>query len=65
VIIRSGRDLLAQRPRADMPDFQLTGPIEVAQEAKYRARQETEAAMRESIVKGEKRYDGPPAGGGR
>ncbi len=63
-IIESGRAILAQRPRADMPDFQLVGPVEIEQEAKYRARLEREASMREAIVEGERRYDAPPEGGG-
>ena len=62
-IIRAGRDMLAHRPRADMPGFRLASPTEVAQEAKYEARLATESVMRESIVKGEKRYEAPPAGG--
>ena len=62
-IIRAGREMLARQPRADMPGFQLTSQIEIDQEAKYQARLGKEAAMRESIVKGQKKYDQSPAGG--
>ncbi len=62
-IIEAGCGMLAQRPRADMPDFQLASQTEIEQEAKYQARLDVEAAMRESILKGEKRYEAPPAGG--
>jgi hypothetical protein len=64
-IIDAGRQMLDQRPRADMVDFQLTSQTEIDQESKYRARLEVEAAMRQSILKGEKRYEAPPASGGR
>ena len=62
-IIRAGREMLARQPRADMPEFQLTSQIEIDQEAKYQARLDVEATMRQSILQGEKRYDRPSAGG--
>ena len=61
-IIRAGQAMLAQRPRADMPGFQLTSQVEIDQEAKYQARLEVEAAMRKSIARGEKQYDATPPG---
>ena len=64
-IIEAGRGMLAQRPRADMLDFRLASQTEIEQEAKYQARLDVEAAMRQSILKGEKRHEGPPAGGGQ
>jgi len=62
-IIRAGGQQLAQRPRADMPGFQLVSPVEIEQQAKYQARLDIENAMRRSIVRGEKRYEFQPAGG--
>jgi hypothetical protein len=62
-IIRAGRETLAQRPRADMPKFQLTSQTEIDQEAKYQARLEVEAAMRKSIIERGRQYDEVPSGG--
>jgi len=62
-IIEAGRQMLARRPRADSTSFQLTSQIEIDQEAKYQARLSAEAAMRQSIINGQKRYDPSPAGG--
>ena len=56
-IIESGRQLLAQRPRNDMPDFQLVDQTEIDQEAKYQARLLLEAQMRAAIAAGEKKYE--------
>jgi hypothetical protein len=56
-LIRAGREMLARRPRADMPRFRLASQTEIDQEAKYQARLETEKAMRSAIAQGEKRYD--------
>jgi hypothetical protein len=61
-IIRAGRESLARRPRADMPGFQLVSPVEIRQQEKYEARLREEAAMRESIVRGETRHDRPAGG---
>lgn len=56
-IIRAGQQTLRERPATDMPSFRLVHPIEVAKEAKYQARLQAEARMREAIVRGEKHYD--------
>ncbi len=53
-IIRAGKDLLARRPRADMPGFQLVSPTEIQQEQKYRDRLQQEIEMRTAIIRGEK-----------
>ena len=57
-IIRSGKEMLARRPRADMPGFQ---PCEVDQrrETKYQERRQIELQVREALRKGEKVYDKP------
>ena len=62
-IIRAGQETLAQRPRADMPRFQLTSQIEIDQEAKYQAQRDREAVMREAIIEGDRQYDKAPTGG--
>lgn len=62
-IIRAGHETLAQRPRADMPQFQLTSQVEIDQEAKYQAQRDREAVMRQSIIEGDKKYDEAPTGG--
>lgn len=56
-IIESGKQALSQRPRADMPGFELVDPIEIDQEAKYQARLKLEAQMRSAIAAGQKKYD--------
>jgi len=55
-MIRAGKAMLAQRPRADMPGFR---PCEVdkRREEKYAARQQAEARSREAIRTGTKVYD--------
>ncbi len=58
-IITAGRELLAQRPRADMSNFELYDPVEIAQEAKYQARLKLENEMRAAIAAGEKKYETP------
>ena len=58
-IITAGKELLAQRPRNDMPGFVLTDPIEIDQEAKYQARLQLEAEMRAAIATGEKKFEKP------
>ena len=57
-IIRAGQQMLAERPRADMPGFQ---PCEVDQrrEAKYAQRRQIELRNREAIRRGEKIYEEP------
>ena len=59
-IIRSGKDMLAGRPRADMPGFELVSRIEIDQEAKYRARSKLEARVRSAIIAGRKSYERQP-----
>jgi hypothetical protein len=59
-IIRQGQANLSQRPRADMPGFQLVSPVEIGQDQRYAARLEKENAMREAISSGQKRYDDAP-----
>ena len=49
-IIRSGGQLLARRPRADMTGFRLISPIEIDQQAKYQARLQEEKSMRAAII---------------
>jgi len=56
-IITAGKEMLAKRPRADMPGFKLVAPKEIAQQQKYEALLEAEAAMRRAIIAGEKRYE--------
>ena len=53
-IIEAGKDLLAQRPRADMPGFKLTSPVEIGQEKKYQARLEEQARQRAAIMAGQR-----------
>ena len=55
-IIREGRDLIQERPRADMPGFQLAGPDAQRQE-KYAMRREVELRNRKAIRNGERSYD--------
>jgi len=56
-LIAAGKQLLAERPRADMPGFRLVSPIEIAQQAKYDALQQAEQQARQAAVRGEKRFD--------
>jgi len=56
-IIESGKRALGARPSAEMPGFQLVSREEIDREQKYRALREAEAAAREAIVKGRKRYE--------
>jgi hypothetical protein len=59
-IIRSGKQALARRPRADMPDFKLASQVEIDQQAKYEAQLKHESEMRSAITAGQKEYDGEP-----
>ena len=61
-IIQAGRQTLKQRPRTDMPGFQLVSRTEIGQQSRYEARQKTAAQMREAILKGQKFYDRPAGG---
>jgi len=56
-IIQSGREMLAQRPRAEMPGFELIG-VEAQRQAKYEASSSLLAQMRQAILAGKKAY--PP-----
>ncbi len=58
-IIRAGKEMLARRPRGEMPGFRLVSDIEIQQEAKYRARLQLEAQIRTAIISGQKKYEGP------
>jgi hypothetical protein len=62
-VIRAGQEMLARRPRADMPNFQLVSQTEIDQEAKYRARLKAESAALRAIVRGERKHDAPRDGG--
>jgi len=59
-IIQAGREMLASRPRADMPGFELVEQCEIDQEAKYQARLSLESAMRAAISTGQKKYEQVP-----
>jgi hypothetical protein len=59
-IIQAGQKMLAQRPRADMPGFELVEAIEIEQQAKYEAMLEQEQAMRRAIASGQKKYEQVP-----
>jgi len=59
-IIRAGGKMLASRPRAEMPGFQLLG-IEARRQGKYETCADVLARMRRAIVAGGKSY--PPASG--
>ncbi|NQT86300.1 hypothetical protein HQ560_06015, partial [bacterium] len=53
-IIAAGKQTLAQRPRADMPDYRLVG-VEAEREEKYRRLFCEEREAREAIVAGSKK----------
>ncbi len=57
-LIRAGKELLARRPRADMPGFQPCA-ADLRREVKNEKRLQAELLVRESIRKGEKKYDRP------
>ena len=56
-IIQAGSESLAQRPRAEMPDFRLVSQQEINQQAKYEARVKLESDMRRAIAAGRKKYE--------
>ena len=62
-IIRTGQKMLQQRPRADMPRFELVDQTEIRQQVKYDERLRIESAMRAAIAKGKRQYE--RAGGGQ
>jgi hypothetical protein len=55
-IIRGGAQQLADRPRGDMPGFQLVSPVEIDQQKKYQDRLVQESGMRAAISRGGKRF---------
>ncbi|MHC4521358.1 MAG: HzsA-related protein, partial [Planctomycetota bacterium] len=55
-IIQAGKAMLAQRPRADMVDFEAC-PIDQQRERKYVQQQQLEAANRQAIRENTRRYD--------
>jgi len=55
-IIRSGREMLARRPRADMPGFRPCA-VDEARQRKYAKRRQIELRNREAIRTGRKFYD--------
>jgi len=56
-ILRAGQELLAKRPRADMPGFRLVDEIEIAQQAKYDAGRRFDVEVRAAIAAGKKKYE--------
>ncbi len=63
-IIEAGRQMLAKRPRADMPGFERCA-ADRNREQKYARRRQVEARSREAIRTGKKIYDRTPFAGGR
>jgi hypothetical protein len=59
-ILQTGQQMLAGRPRADMPGFQLADETEIRQERKYQERLNLENQMREAIARGIKKYERQP-----
>ncbi len=55
-IIQTGKDMLARRPRADMPGFEAC-PIDQQRQQKYVQRQQIEQTNRQAIADHEERYD--------
>jgi len=60
-IIQAGKEMLAQRPREDLPGCRLVG-IEVQREERYERMAEAEARSRAAALKGEKLYRGKESG---
>ncbi len=56
-MIEKGKQMLQHRPRADMPEFHLTSPKEIAAEEKYQMMLQAEIERRKAIIQGEKQYD--------
>jgi len=55
-IIQAGKEMLTQRPRADMTGFEAC-PVDQQRERKYVQQQQVEAANRQAIEENKKRYD--------
>ena len=64
-ILRSGSEVLRKQPGADLPGFRLIAPAEIEREAKYQALHKARAAVREAIVRGERRYENAEGRGRR
>ncbi|MGB2755696.1 MAG: hypothetical protein WBD75_02460 [Phycisphaerae bacterium] len=54
-IIQAGKNMLARRPREDMPGCKLDG-LDAQREARYQERARIEAEVRAAILRGEKVY---------
>ena len=54
-IIQAGKNMLARRPREDMPGCKLDG-LDARREARYQERARIEAEVRAAILRGEKVY---------
>ena len=61
-IIRSGRQRLIERQRADMQGFRLTAEHDLDRRKRHDAWSRTEAQMRAAIAGGEKQYEDSPDG---
>jgi hypothetical protein len=55
-ILQTGAARLAEKPRADMPGFKLSG-LDTWREEKYQERLKQEALRRKAITNGEKIHD--------
>ena len=62
-ILRSGGEMLRKQPGADLPGYRLVSPAETGRETKYQALRQAQAAVREAIVKGERRYENATGSG--
>ncbi len=56
-LIQAGQELLAKRPRADMPGFQPVSPMCQHQLQRLQHRQQAEMKSCDAIVRGERHYD--------
>lgn len=56
-IIEQGKEALEITPRADMPGFKLTNPIDIWRDEKYTVRREKERTNQSAIGAGEKVYE--------
>ena len=59
-LLSAGQQRLAERPRADMPGFDLVDPTEIAQQTRYEQRLRAESEMRQAIIDGQRRYETKP-----
>ena len=51
-ILQAGKENLSRQPRPDMPNFQLTDKIEIAQQCKYDTLRKAEVEARAAVAKG-------------